>query len=136
MAINEGIADCYEVEGPYPLTIIVEPAGAGNVLVNSVEISNFPWSGDYFGGLDLSFEALANEGFSFSYWENTNTSNLISPSLSTAEIDMAFTANDTLTVYFNTDDTYHQVVVEVEPPLAGDVSLNACLLYTSPSPRD
>ncbi|MGB1207247.1 MAG: CotH kinase family protein [Chitinophagales bacterium] len=132
VAISEGIVDCYEVEGPYPLTVIVEPAGAGTVLVNSVEISNFPWSGDYFGGLDLSFEALANESFTFSYWENTNASNLISPSLSTAEIDMEFVAGDTLIVHFNSDDIYHQVVIEVEPPLAGDVNFNAFVNMTYP----
>ena len=101
-------------------------------MVNSVEISDFPWTGDYFGGLDLGFEALPSEGYDFNYWENTNNTNLISPSLSTAEIDMAFTSNDTLIVYFNTEDTYHQVVIQVEPPLAGDVNFNAFVNTTYP----
>ena len=36
--VNEGIVDCYEVEGPFELTIDVEPAGTGNVELNKNSI--------------------------------------------------------------------------------------------------
>jgi len=68
--LDEGIEDCYEVEGPYPVTVIVEPAGSPNgVQVNTFIPTEYPFNGNYFAGTTLSFEAAPAEGWVFDHWE-------------------------------------------------------------------
>lgn len=68
-AINEGLIDCYDLEGPYDLTVDVTPIGAGEVKVNSIWAPGFPWNAEYFGNIETLLKASANPGFTFSHWE-------------------------------------------------------------------
>mgnify|MGYP001200384937 CR=1 FL=1 len=68
-AINDGLVDCYDLEGPYDLTIDVTPVGAGEVKVNSIWAPGFPWNAEYFGNIETLLKASANPGFTFSHWE-------------------------------------------------------------------
>ncbi|MDX1651729.1 MAG: CotH kinase family protein [Brumimicrobium sp.] len=68
-AINAGLVDCYNLEGPYNLIVDVEPIGAGEVKVNSVWAPTFPWATSYFGNIQTLLRAKANPGFTFDHWE-------------------------------------------------------------------
>lgn len=68
-AINTGLIDCYDLEGPYELIVDTEPVGGGEVKVNSIWAPTFPWTTSYFGNIETILIAEANPGFTFSHWE-------------------------------------------------------------------
>jgi CotH kinase protein/Lamin Tail Domain/Chitobiase/beta-hexosaminidase C-terminal domain len=61
VALNQGVADCYNLTGPYPVTFDVNPDNIGAVMqVNSLNISEFPYTGNYFGNIDIRVQAGHN----------------------------------------------------------------------------
>ncbi|HEU4719217.1 MAG TPA: CotH kinase family protein, partial [Bacteroidia bacterium] len=75
-AIQQGMIDCYSLTGPYNLTVDVVPAGAGTVNVNSIHLasSQLPWTGLYYGGINIILQtAPTSSNYVFDYWELVNT---------------------------------------------------------------
>ncbi len=103
-ALAAGLIGCYSLSGPYTLTVVVDPPGAGEVKVNSEWVSPYPWTGTYFGGIWTIFEANDFVGFDFDYWSATSHTFANPDSLSDT---LTFTANDTIVAHF---------VVEGTPP--------------------
>lgn len=103
-SIAAGLIDCYELEGPYDLTVIVDPPGAGEVKVNSEWVSPYPWTGTYFGGIWTIFRANDFAGWDFDYWESANHTFANPDSL---QDTLVFTMNDTVIAHF---------VAEAGPP--------------------
>jgi hypothetical protein len=67
--IRDGLADCYNLTGPYDIVINSQPEGVGQVKVNSLLLNSFPWEGSYFGGIDVKLEAIeANPAWEFDRW--------------------------------------------------------------------
>ena len=99
-AINQGLIDCYNLDGPYDITFDVQPAGAGEIKVNSAWLPNYPFMGTYFGGIDILLRARANTGYQFAYWETVDT-NLID--LDTSETQIRVTQNQTIIAHFVPD---------------------------------
>ncbi len=66
--------NCYGVTGPHPLTVDVEPAGAGTVKLNTILLDSYPWRGDYFATL-LSFKAISTNTtqYRFHHWKLRHT---------------------------------------------------------------
>ncbi|MEO1258181.1 MAG: CotH kinase family protein [Bacteroidota bacterium] len=99
--INTGIEDCYDVEGPYPVTVNVEPANIPNkVQVNTFIPNSFPYIGDYFVGTTLNFTAVPASGWRFDHWEVDN--NVFGPDQFAEVIALALadTTGDVVTAYF------------------------------------
>lgn len=99
--INTGIEDCYDVQGPYPVTVNVEPANIPNkVRVNTFIPNAFPFIGDYFVGTTLDFTAVPATGWAFDYWEVDN--NIFTPDQFSDFIQLALsdTLGDVVTAYF------------------------------------
>ncbi|MBK6527322.1 MAG: CotH kinase family protein [Crocinitomicaceae bacterium] len=71
-AMSSGMIDCYNLTGPFDLTVNVDPAGAGEVKVNSEWVPYYPWTGVYYGNITTLFKASAFTGYEFDYWESTN----------------------------------------------------------------
>ncbi len=114
--INAGVVDCYDVEGPFSLTIEIMPPGAGYVNFNSLEISSSPWVGEYFGNLDIEMEAHGYGVNAFSHWETENhilTDYLVDTAFFT------FTQADTITAWFVSETS--DIILDVEPPGAGTI---------------
>ncbi len=114
--ISAGIVDCYDVEGPYPLTIEVMPPGAGWVEFNSLEVTDFPWEGQYFGNLDVEMEANPYGVNVFSHWTSNN--HMLS-SFNTDTTDFTFASQDTITAWFVTETS--EITLDVFPPGAGTI---------------
>ena len=70
-ALTAGLIDCYSLTGPFNVTFNVSPAAAGLIKVNSVWAPSYPWSTNYFGGIQTNLIAQANPGFLFDHWEYT-----------------------------------------------------------------
>ncbi len=115
-AINEGLIDCYEVDGPYPVTVQVMPPGAGWVEFNSLEITDLPWDGEYFGNLDVELIANAYGINVFSHWESNNH---VLADISNDTTQFTFAQNDTIVAWFVSETS--DVILDVQPDGAGSI---------------
>lgn len=102
--IDDGALECYdELSGPYELTLMAEPDGIGEIDLNSLDIEEFPWVGNYFGGMNNKIKAKVFNDFEddyvFSHWESAS-GNVIFPDVNSRKADIELTANDTLTAVF------------------------------------
>ncbi|MEI6020724.1 MAG: gliding motility-associated C-terminal domain-containing protein [Bacteroidota bacterium] len=90
---------CYGVTGPYPLTIRVEPEGAGTVKVNTLPIASYPWTGNYYATL-MSFKATPSNttNFSFHHWKFQNHTSL-EPSSKDSVTTNFYTFDDVTAVF-------------------------------------
>ena len=61
--LEQGMVNCYDLTGPFPMTYDVNPPGAGDIKVNSLWLSDYVFSGNYYGGIDILLEAQANVGY-------------------------------------------------------------------------
>lgn len=99
-ALVAGWINCYSLNGPYDIVVDADPVGAGSVKLNSLTHTNLPWSGTYFGGIDMKFEALANTNFTFSNWTANN--NTFSPNPNSVIANVDLTTTDTIVAHFLT----------------------------------
>ena len=70
-ALEEGLIDCYDLNGPHATTFDVSPAESGEIKVNSVWAPSYPWTTEYFGGIETYLKAKAAPGYIFDHWEYT-----------------------------------------------------------------
>ena len=120
--VNQGYVDCYpQLDGPFEVTFMADPPEGGRIDLPTMEISQYPFTGTYFGGIDVPLDADENPGFIFSHWTSNITT--LNPDASLEEIVVNFTGNDTLVAHFVPDITY-DLVLNVEPPNTGSVTLN------------
>jgi hypothetical protein len=97
--IDGGIVDCYEVSGPFNLTVNVFPENSPNyVKVNTIVPPTYPYTGQYFGEINLTFEALPADSWQFDHWEVAN--NVFGPDEEAEAISLAFQTNDVITAFF------------------------------------
>ncbi len=70
-AFSENV-NCYGLIGPYEITVDVEPAGAGQVKLNTMVLPYYIWTGKYFKG-GMSFKAIPTDSnYVFDHWELEN----------------------------------------------------------------
>ncbi|PSJ74075.1 hypothetical protein C7N43_25940, partial [Sphingobacteriales bacterium UPWRP_1] len=119
--IDQGIADCFTVSGPYEIVIIVNNPSGGYVTINGNVIPDTnPWTGTYFGGAPITISATANSGYQFVDWEFNN--NTPTPSLTNPNITVNLTAGDTIYVNFGTPTV--QLTTQVQNAGMGSVTVN------------
>lgn len=123
--VNSGIVDCYDVEGPYTVTIIIE--GEGSVELSSIEITPdmIPWTGEYFGGINFPLEA---NGDGFGFWEVISESNYIfDEAVDTLVLNLV--SDVTIIAHFSTES----ITYFVDPPGAGTIFLDGTELTNFPN---
>lgn len=96
-AIQQGMVDCYGLTGPFDITFDVDPPGAGEIKVNSLWLDNYPFTGLYYGNIDILLKAQANTGYVFKEWIAVDP---INPSVDSANADMQVTQNQTVIAKF------------------------------------
>ncbi|MEI6749718.1 MAG: lamin tail domain-containing protein [Bacteroidota bacterium] len=85
----------FNLQGQVPVTIDVQPLGAGHVKINSIIPRPLPWSGTYFNGNPVTITAIAKPGYAFQHWaSNTYVTN---------------DTNQTLTLNLDHYDTFRAV---------------------------
>jgi hypothetical protein len=104
-AMPAGLIDCYELTGPYNLTFDVDPDNIGATMqVNSLTINEFPYTGTYYGGIDIRVEADHNTALApqmgFDEWSagQTTTSFVLSDTLQISQIRVS--TIDTIVAHF------------------------------------
>ncbi len=71
LALNDGLVDCYDLDGPHNVTFNVSPPNSGEIKVNSIWAPTYPWNTTYFGGIQTNTIAKPMPGFMFDHWEFT-----------------------------------------------------------------
>ncbi len=121
---SEGIADCYSLTGPHELTIDVDPAGAGHVQLNSLELKTFPWKGQYFTGVPIKVTVTdinPNDGKAFLKW-TAETGGAFQPTENSVTAEFNLTAADTVTArFFTTTSTKNEPLLKLEAEAAPTV---------------
>ena len=90
---------CYQTTGPFPLKVNVVPAGAGTVDVNSLHLTQFVWSGNYPGNIQIGFNAHPNAGYCFDHWGFQH--HTPSPNTTDTAVSVSLTMTDSVVAYFN-----------------------------------
>lgn len=118
---EEGIVNCYPVDGPHKLAFNVEPAGAGTIRFNELQVPEYPWSGSYYGGVQGEIEASSVALYEFDYWELF--SNTLDLDDTLALNSFMITAEDSIVAHFKIIET-HEITFDVDPPGSGSISIN------------
>jgi len=86
-----GLKKCYPLQGPFGITVDVEPVGAGSVKLNTMVLPYYKWIGSYFP-TTLSFKAIpTNTTYVFDHWEFKVHQPLNSAPLSKDSVAIGFT---------------------------------------------
>ena len=92
-----------DLTGQFSLTLLSQPAGIGEIDLNTLTLKNLPWTGDYFGGMENKVKAKVAKNFEneyeFSHWES-KLGNAISPSIMDRNVELTLTQTDTLVAIF------------------------------------
>jgi len=102
--LDDGMTQCFDLTGPYPITLLVQPPGAGEIDFNTLDIEQFPWNGAYFGGMDNLISAKPKGSLPFLRWESRSGS-VIFPNPSAADARITFTKADTLVAVFGSSSS-------------------------------
>ncbi len=125
---DDGMLECYEeLSGPYQITLLTEPDGIGEIDFNTLDIEEFPWTGEYFGGMENKIKAKVfneyEDDYVFSHWIS-NAGNVIAPDQFTRKATLSMSQADTLTAVFtvptSTDELAANFSFEVFPNPAND----------------
>ena len=125
---DEGMTECFDLTGPYELTLMVEPDGVGEIDLNTLDIEDFPWIGAYYGGMENKIKARAFEAdYEFSHWVSSAGS-IILPTLQDRKATIQLETQDTLIAVFTptvgVEDLETGVKMNVYPnPTTGMVTL-------------
>ncbi len=127
-AVNQGYVDCYpQLNGPYTITYLADPPEGGTIELPTMDISMYPFTGTYFGGINVKLEVNPNAGFTFSHW--TSNSTAFNPTDVSDSVVVNYTSNDTLIAHFVPDVVY-SLTLNVAPANTGTITLNGTT-YTS-----
>ena len=127
--LNSAIVDCYDVEGPYDVTVIIE--GMGQVEVNNffdVNEPNTPLNTSYFGGVNVNFDVSSGN---FSSYEIISDSNYTYNSTD-EQFDIQLVGDITIIFYFTTN----QITYIVQPPGSGGISIQGTPITSFPHTVD
>ncbi len=121
--IVSGMEDCFE-EDAWPISIMVEPEGGGEVRVNTLDIPYYPFSALYFSGVNIDLQASESDGWVFDRWELLHHS--LEPGITEPNVQLRLSSSDTIIAYFRiTELPVFPIHVDVYPPGAGTVSINS-----------
>lgn len=137
--LDDGLADCYDLEGPYDLTLDIFPPGAGDIDLNTIEVKSFPWTGRYFGNMHNLVDADPESDYDFVRWE-TKSGNIVFPDGEAENTRIMLNGADTLVAIFqlesvDTDDEEQSEAINmlVYPvPSTGVINVQYTLEESSP----
>lgn len=96
--MSTGLVNCYPITGPHNLTINTDPANAGTVQLNSLTLTQFPWSGSYFSGINTSLTVTADTNYAFINWSSNNQ--VLNPNTTSANVSFSLVGADSIVAHF------------------------------------
>ncbi len=113
--LSTGLASCFSLTGPYDIVVTADPVNAGAIKFNTLTLTQLPWTGHYFGGVDTKIEAVPNANYTFTNW--STTSQTLSPNNAAVAAKFNLTGADTLVAHFTFNPTGIQQLIGNSPEL-------------------
>lgn len=129
-AIQQGMVDCYNLEGPDSVVFKVDPPLSGTIKINSITPAQLPFAGLYYGGINTTLQAKAAEGWEFDHWTTVHAT--VAPTLGDSIVATNFNGPDTVIAHFKPPLTY-PVVLLTDPPGSADIRYNHDLYQQFPA---
>jgi CotH kinase protein/Lamin Tail Domain/Chitobiase/beta-hexosaminidase C-terminal domain len=107
--VDSLMVGCYNLTGPYDITVLVDPPGFGDVRVNTVIPSNYPYVAGYYGGVTMNLYGVNTVGHPFLNWTILHHS--LMPGLSSDSVSMQLASTDTIIAHFDTTFVSNQPLV-------------------------
>ncbi len=130
IAIEEGLIDCYDLDGPYDMVFNVNPPESGRIGINSITPDVYPFSGVYYGGIPATLEAKPEEDWIFSHWEVFGPTT-IEPTLTDSIVTANFFGADSIVAHFIPPTSY-DVLLDCDPPGSASIVFNGTLYESLP----
>ena len=128
-ALDEGLADCYDLTGPYEVTFTGDPVEELTGLkINSLDITTLPYTGLYYGGIDILLEGKQTPGSNMVFSNWTSVSGIFAPYDTLLVTQLNITGSDTIVAHFGelpVGTTLPEVltpVISVYPTIIEDVT--------------
>jgi gliding motility-associated-like protein len=119
LMVSDTLVAVFTIIDEFPLTVDVQPAGAGTITLNGNPWTPLPSTQVFSENTFMNFVASPIDSWtSFNHWEINN--HILSPSLSSTFVNFNFTQEDTLVAVFDVTP-HHPLTVIVEPAAAGTV---------------
>jgi hypothetical protein len=97
--IDDGLAECYNLKGPYEITIMTDPPLSGSIRLNTQTHTALPWKGSYFGNMFNKLQIYPQGDKKFLNWKSKSGKSTFS-ALTQNITDVTITAEDTLIAVF------------------------------------
>ena len=68
--IDDGLAECYDLTGPFEVTIITDPPSSGTIRLNTQTHTSLPWKGSYFGNMTNELEISPSGNKKLQFWKS------------------------------------------------------------------
>ena len=114
---QEGLVDCYDLEGPFNVTLVVQPPLSGKIRVNSETYQTYPFTGVF----NTTMEGIAEPDWIFDHWEANN--HVFLPSMTDSLVNFQFTTTDTIVAWFK-PPTQYPIVLMTDPPNTATIEFN------------
>jgi gliding motility-associated-like protein len=119
LMVSDTLVAVFTIIDEFPLTVDVQPAGAGTVTMNGTPWIPFPSTQVFSENTFMNFVASPVDSWtSFNHWEINN--HVVTPSLSSSNVNFNFTQEDTLVAVFDVTP-HHPLTVIVNPAASGTV---------------
>jgi len=119
LMVSDTLVAVFTIIDEFPLTVNVQPAGAGTVTMNGTPWTPLPSTQIFAENTFMNFVASPIDSWTaFNHWEINN--HVLAPSITSSFVNFNFTEEDTLVAVFDVTP-HHPLTVMVNPPTAGTV---------------
>jgi hypothetical protein len=70
--ITSHIKNKFDLDTTFQVTLEIEPYYSSSIQINSISLSNFPWTGTFFSNVPITIVANPYPGFEILQWDGTN----------------------------------------------------------------
>ena len=130
VTIQQGLVDCYNLNGPYQVVFNVDPPLSGEINVNSLTLPNYPFTGTYYGGITTTMAPVPADGWIFSHWE-VYQGNTILPTMQDSLVTLDFIGPDSIVAHF-IPPTRYDVMLDVVPRGGASIAFDGATYSSFP----
>jgi hypothetical protein len=94
----------FNLKGTANLELSIKDPGSGKIQLNSIEVREFPWKGNYFTGVPVTLTAMPNPGYKFKEWQGI-TEVKSNPAVTVLSSDISVAA------VFEQDSNFYNIVI-------------------------
>ncbi len=98
--LQTSMDDCYNTTGPFKVAYMVDPPGAGSLVINSIEVPGDFYESNYLGGIDTKIIAKADTVNNYIFDKWTSSVQTFTPFETTPNAFVNLVSADTIVAHF------------------------------------